>query len=82
MIIDKICDAMDGDYNPRDFYNYVNENEALSNDISIGGRWPISTAMDSGTNADVKRELCNYIDANLYNADIKKFINKFTWVED
>ncbi len=70
MIIDKICDAMDGDYAPRDFYNYVSED------------YPISRAMDSGTNADVQRELCNYIDVNEYNPDIKKFINKFTWVED
>lgn len=77
MIIDKICDAMDGDYTPRDFYEYVSESEAFFN-----SEWPISRAMDSGTNADVQRELCNYIDANLYSPEIKTFINKFTWVED
>jgi hypothetical protein len=77
MIIDKICDAMDGDYTPRDFYNYVSESESF-----FFEDYPISRAMDSGTNADVQRELCNYIDVNGYNSEIKKFINKFTWVED
>jgi len=77
MIIDKICDAMDGDYTPRDFYNYVSESECFFlEDYSI------SRAMDSGTNADVQRELCKYIEANLYNPEIKTFINSFTWVED
>jgi len=77
MIIDKICDAMDGDYNPRDFYNCVNDHE-----MGFPSNHPISRALDGGTNQDVQKALCSYVDVNEYNADIKKFINKFTWVED
>lgn len=76
MVIDKICDAMDGDYNPRDFYEYVSESESIFN-----SDWSISRAMDSGTNADVQNALCKYIDVNGYNPDIKTFINSFTWVD-
>ena len=77
MIIDKICDAMDGDYNPRDFYNYVSESESIFN-----SDWSISRSLDCGTNQDVQNALCKYIDVNGYNPEIKKFINKFTWVDD
>ena len=76
MIIDEILDAKDGRYNARDFYEYVSESEAFFN-----SEWPISRAMDGGTNADVQRELCAYIDANGYNPEIKTFVNGFTWVD-
>ena len=76
MIIDEILDAKDGDYNARYFYNYVSQDEELN-----GTGFPISRALDGGTNADVQRELCAYIDREGYNQDIKLFINQFTWVD-
>ena len=75
MIIDAILDVKDGHgYNARDFYEYVSESETFNSD------WPISRALDGGTNEDVQRELCAYIDANGYNPEIKLFINKFNWI--
>lgn len=76
MIIDAILDIRDGhEYDARDFHEYVSESEAFFN-----SDWPISRAMDGGTNEDVQRELCAYIDANGYNPKIKSFINKFNWI--
>jgi|DEB0MinimDraft_6_1074348.scaffolds.fasta_scaffold47472_1 hypothetical protein len=76
MIIDEILEAKEGRYNARDFYEYVSESEAFFN-----SEWPISRAMDGGTNKDVQRELCAYIDKNGYNPEIKTFVNGFTWVD-
>ena len=76
MIIDEILDAKEGRYNAREFYEYVSESESFFN-----SEWPISRALDGGTNADVQRELCAYIDLEGYNQDIKLFINQFTWVD-
>ena len=76
MIIDIILDAKDGDYNPREFYNYVSESEAF-----FDSDWSISRALDSGTNQDVQNALCKYIDVNQYNSEIKTFINLFTWIK-
>lgn len=76
MIIDAILDVKDGcGYDARKFYNYVSESESF-----FFSDWPISRAMDGGTNEDVQRELCAYIDANGYNPEIKLFINKFNWI--
>ena len=81
MIIDEILDVIVDHqygrrYNAREFYEYVSESEAFFN-----SEWPISRAMDGGTNKDVQRELCAYIDKNRYNPEIKSFINQFTWVD-
>ena len=75
MIIDLILDAKDGDYNAREFYYRVSEYESV-----FDSNWPISRALDGGTNDDVVRELCNYIDDNGYDPDIKTFIRSFKWV--
>ena len=76
MIIDAILDVRDGHgYDAREFYEYVSESEAFFN-----SDWTISRAMDGGTNEDVQRELCAYINANGYNQEIKSFINKFNWI--
>ena len=72
MIIDRILDRYDGDaYEPREFYWDM---------LSYGGHGvQISRAMDFGTEEDVKKALCEYIDGE-YNPLIKDFINKADWL--
>lgn len=75
MIIDKILDRYDGDaYDPEDFYNAMMSYEE-------GTDFPISRALDSGEEEDIKRELCAYIDDGNYNPKIKDFINSVKWLE-
>lgn len=79
MIIDLILDRKDGfEYDPKDFYNDVMhyESESSDNDHSI------SRAMDSGTEADVKKALCDYVKDNGYNLDICKYINSVKWLDN
>lgn len=77
MIIDLILDRQDGaEYSPRWFYDEV---------MDYGSIWPeivhpIARAMDCGTEEDVKRELCRYIDEQEYNPAIKDYINKVNWL--
>lgn len=76
MIIDLILDRQDGtEYIPSIFYNDVREYENIFN---LGSH--ISLALDYGTEADVKRALCGYIDSNNYNPEIKNFINNVDWL--
>ena len=79
MIIDCILDRKDREqysgsntYNPRDFYF----------DVLAYGRIgdPITRAMDYGTEEDVKKALCNYIDQQGYNPEIKKYIDSRLWL--
>lgn len=83
MIIDLILDRKDNEkatgcdtYDARDFYREVMEYE----DIFEMPR-DISQAMDYGTENDVKKALCGYIDKNDYNPEIKKYINSKMWIE-
>ena len=75
MIIDRILDRKDGEpYDAREFYNDM---------MLYGGNGiDIARAMDGGTNKDVQRELCKYIDDNDYNHRIKEYINKTRWIDD
>jgi len=74
MIIDLILDRKDGlKYSPSKFYRDI------CNYGAIG--FEISNALDNGTNDDIKKSLCNYIDKNDYNPDIKNYINSQTWLE-
>ena len=75
MIIDLILDAKDGDYRAKNFYDRVSEYES-----ELDSNWPISRALDGGTNDDVVSALCNYVDDNGYDPDIKEFIRTFTWL--
>jgi hypothetical protein len=73
MIIDRILDRKDGfGYNARKFYFACLARGEVGDDIT--------TAMDYGTESDVKRALCDYIDNNEYNPEIKKFINAVKWL--
>lgn len=81
MIIDLILDRKDNEeafgedlYNSRDFYyEIMNYDEIISGDIS--------RAMDYGTENDVKKALCDYIDNNEYNPEIKQYIRSKEWLD-
>lgn len=71
MIIDKILDRKDGQkYNDKKFYNEVTEY----------GNAFIANALDTGTEQDVKKALCDYIISQDYNPDICNYINSVKWI--
>jgi len=63
-------------YDPKQFYNNVMSYYETFKDIVD----PIATALDSGEEKDVKRELCRYIIEQEYNLDILKYINSVKWL--
>ena len=77
MIIDLILDRKDGlKYNALDFYMEV---------FYYGCVWPelanpITRAMDGGEDADVRKALCDYVDAGGYPEHIKDYINSVEWL--
>ena len=77
MIIDLILDRKDGKpYDPAAFYRDV---------AGYGDTWPdiadpITAAMDYGTDADVKRALCEYVRAGEYSAKICDYIESVAWL--
>lgn len=79
MIGDLICDRKDGEkYSAREFYF------AVMNYRDLWPQWTdaITRAMDEGTEEDVKRELCRYIDEAGWNPQVKDYVNSVTWLED
>lgn len=73
MVIDLIMDRKDGcEYNPHDFYIECMEYGKVANEITM--------AMDTGTENDVRKALCNYIDKQQYNPEIKNYINSENWL--
>lgn len=77
MIIDCILDAVDfGEYNPKEFYDYLTE--YYSNSVYSKA---IARALDSGTNEDIQEAICQYIDANGFNTDIKIKVKSFNWLK-
>lgn len=73
MIIDLILDKRDGEkVELSDIYN-----QAMIWEMDY-----ISRALDSGDENDIKNALCDYIDNNNYNPQIKDFIIKTTWLEE
>lgn len=81
MIIDLILDRKDGEtfgdvYDARQFYFDVLQYIYLTKDASS----EITSAMDYGTDADVRASLCRYIDQNGYNPEIKNYINSRRWI--
>ena len=65
-------------YSPGSFYR-----EIFGYIGGCGGHWAeaITAAMDYGEEADVKRELCRYIDEAEYNPAIKEYINSVDWLK-
>lgn len=77
MIIDLILDRRAGDdYNPRDFYFSVMQYGEIWPDIAF----PITKAMDEGTEEEVKKELCRYVREQGYNPKICRYINSVSWL--
>jgi len=77
MIIDLLLDRKDGEaYEPKRFYNECMEYSSIFKGIGDG----ITRAMDGGTEADVKRELCAYVVNNEYNESICDYINSVNWL--
>lgn len=77
MIIDEILDRKDGaSYNPQDFYDYV------SQQLDVLNSKDIARALDSGTEEDVKKALCEYIKLGEYNPAICDYINSVNWLEE
>ncbi len=75
MIIDLILDRKDGiPYNPYDFYTSVMKYEE-----DIAPTYPISTALDSGTEEEVKKAICHYIIDYDYPPAICDYINSKQW---
>ena len=80
MIIDIILERHDDEnsgifaYRARDFY------EAVTGYGKSGEH--IARALDGGTEEDVKREVCAYLDANGYNPRIKDYVSARMWAED
>ena len=74
-ILDRKADRVEGifDYVHYRFYNYIKDwdNELYDNVVK---------AMDCGTEADVKKALCDYIDKSDYKPEIKDFINSVDWL--
>jgi len=66
--------AMTPIYNARRFYNAV----VAYNEMGF----TIASALDSGTEQDVKRTLCEYITVNDYNLEICDYINSVEWLQD
>lgn len=75
MIIDRILDRKEyGYYKPDKFYKDMLDYGGYGKDISL--------AMDYGTEEDVRRELCKYIDGCEYNPEIKDYINSVSWLTE
>lgn len=77
MIIDLILDRRAGaEYIQEEFYNNVSD---------YGITWPalsgpILEAMNHGTEKDVKKALCGYIEEAGYNMEICDYINSVEWI--
>ena len=80
MIIDLILDRKDNEqfdgvdtYKAHDFYFSCMGYGSIADKIT--------RAMDYGTEEDVKKALCRYIDDNEYNEKIKDYINSRDWLD-
>lgn len=83
MIIDLILDRKDHEeatgndaYDPYEFYRQVMSYESI-----FEMPRDISSSLDYGTEDDVRKALCKYIDREQYNPEIKKYVNSKKWLE-
>lgn len=63
-------------YDAGAFYREVREYDRIFNGIGLD----ILRALDYGTESDVKKALCNYINAGGYNPEICDYINAVDWL--
>lgn len=73
MIIDAILDRRDGDPWDREAWEYVREEAEIFEFAEL------VRALDGGRNADMRRELCAYVDRGGYNPAIKEYVNSVDW---
>lgn len=80
MIVDLILDRKDNEqfdgvdtYKAHDFYISCMGYGSIADKIT--------RAMDYGTEEDVRKALCRYIDDNEYNEKIKDYINSHDWLD-
>lgn len=74
MIIDTILDRRDGCAYGHDDMTYMHE------DAEMFGFSDLACALDSGSDDDIRRELCRYIDDGGYLQDLKKYVNSVDWI--
>ena len=85
MIIDRILDrkfdienGYKDEYKARNFYfDCMGYSQVFNHAFDY-----ITIAMDYGTEEDVKKALCKYIDNNEYNPKIKDFIKSVEWLKN
>ena len=86
MIIDLILDRRDnirdGYKDTYDAYEFYSDCREYAQDFEDEIQWKIVDALDSGTNEDIQKALCNYIDNGEYNPKIKEFIRSVDWIGD
>lgn len=80
MVIDVILDRKDDEkeghfdrYNPKEFY------DSMMDYADMGGE-DIASAMDGGTEEDVKAAICRYIKDYGYNPAICKWVKSVSWL--
>ena len=78
MIIDIILERKDHD---DAIYGGLEDARTLYTNAMLFGFLDLARALDSGTEEDVKRELCRYIDTQGYDPSLKEYINSVMWVE-
>lgn len=77
MLVDYILDRKDGiAYNAKELYDYCQEMGAIHGDLY----WNVARALDAGTNEDIQRELCRYIEKSGYNMSICDYIKSVNWL--
>ena len=83
MIIDLILDRKDNEqatgvdaYDAYNFYLDIMEYESI-----FEMPRDISKALDYGTEDDVHKALCEYIDREQYNPSIKDYVNSKNWLK-
>ena len=75
MIVDMILDRKYGCVP----YDAARSMKYMYDEATIFGMTELARALDGGTEEDVKRELCNYIDNEGYRPSIKTYINRHNW---
>lgn len=76
MIIDIILDRKDGcEYTQKGFLDYCIYND-------FGDYESMAKALMNNNEAEIKRLLCEYIDRNQYNKDIKNYVNSVNWIDE
>lgn len=77
MLIDTICERREAEVAGMPYHAIDLYCSALDTH-----RHDVSSAMDYGTEDDVRNALCAYIDRNGYSPDLKTYIRSRVWLTD